>query len=473
MNLDLTDGIVRIVKPNGTTAGTGFVVTNYGLIATCAHVIEAAGVKPGGVVRLAFLATGEEREAVAVSAWWRASDAEDIAILRLQGNLPRSIHALPLGSPGRGKGHRFETFGFSSTNPNEGMWGSGEILGETAVQGVRMAQLSSGQVTTGFSGAPVWDRETWQVIGMVSTITRRDDFGRQAETVFAVSTEVLAQVCPQLQSMLPPFAASEEAAAPPPELRAGEQVELEGKAYLVREVVAQRAFEALVVRAARASDCKMGRDVGLRQVATIADSVEARASLHRVVRQGQRLGQAASGCPHLPQVYGVVEEEPGMVCVIVEWIQGTPIDNLMAQDGPLPGPPSLRQLMYWAADVCDALTALHRRRISHGGVSGPTILITPSQRGPVLIDPGFASASGTLLVELSAFDPAGDVYDLAAALYRVITHHPPQAVLASDLNPFAPRDLGEALRDALAGSIRRADQFKRRLREVQATLRTA
>jgi serine/threonine protein kinase len=250
-------------------------------------------------------------------------------------------------------------------------------------------------------------------------------------------------------------------------------VELEGKAYLVREIIAQRAFEALTVRTARASDCKMGRDVGLRQVVAVADSAETRASLRRAVSQAQRLGQAASGCPHLPQVYSVVEQEPGTVWVIVEWIQGTPIDKLMPQDGPLPGPPSLRQLLYWAADACDALSALHRRRISHGGVSGQTILITPRQRGPVLIDPGFTGAADTLPGELSTFDPIGDVRDLAAALYRVTTHHLPQPVPASRLNPFVPQNLDEMLRDALGGSICRADQFKRRLREVQATLRTA
>ncbi len=56
MIVNLKAGIVRITRPEGATAGTGFIVTDDGLIATCAHVMETAGTRPGERVRLPFRA---------------------------------------------------------------------------------------------------------------------------------------------------------------------------------------------------------------------------------------------------------------------------------------------------------------------------------------------------------------------------------------------------------------------------------
>jgi hypothetical protein len=40
MTVDLTAGVVRILKPNGATAGAGFVASDDGFIVTCAHVVR-------------------------------------------------------------------------------------------------------------------------------------------------------------------------------------------------------------------------------------------------------------------------------------------------------------------------------------------------------------------------------------------------------------------------------------------------
>jgi hypothetical protein len=63
MTIDLKAGIVRVLRPNGETSGTGFVVIDDGLIVTCAHVVEAAGVGSGDSVHIVFHAIGEERGA--------------------------------------------------------------------------------------------------------------------------------------------------------------------------------------------------------------------------------------------------------------------------------------------------------------------------------------------------------------------------------------------------------------------------
>jgi hypothetical protein len=69
MSEDLTTGIVRILTADDTTAGTGFVVTDDGLIVTCAHMMENTGAGPSDTVHVAFHATGEVRKARAEPDW--------------------------------------------------------------------------------------------------------------------------------------------------------------------------------------------------------------------------------------------------------------------------------------------------------------------------------------------------------------------------------------------------------------------
>jgi len=200
MSDDLTTGIVRILTPDGSTAGTGFIVSDDGLIATCAHVVEACGAGPGDTVRIVFHATDEEREARIEPDWWRDPDAEDVSILRLKRPLPEEVTPLPLGSSGGTSGHPFKTFGFPAVKGVEGMWGYGTIGDPTTEAGRPVLQLTgTTEVTPGFSGAPVLDTVTRRVVGMVTAITVPDRYGRLAETAFITPTETLQAVCPALQ----------------------------------------------------------------------------------------------------------------------------------------------------------------------------------------------------------------------------------------------------------------------------------
>src|SRR5207247_1861578 len=98
----LREGIVRILKPNGETAGAGFVLTTDGLIATCSHVVQSNESQKRGEPQpekrtIVFRATDESREAQIEESreaqiepdWWRSSHkGEDVAILRINGDLP-------------------------------------------------------------------------------------------------------------------------------------------------------------------------------------------------------------------------------------------------------------------------------------------------------------------------------------------------------------------------------------------------
>ncbi len=204
MSSELTASIVRVVGPRGATVGTGFVVTDDGLVATCAHVVAAAGATkespPSGEVQVGLAATGDLRTARIEPGQWLSCDDGDVAILRIEGDLPDQVPPLPLGGSGGTKDHPFTAFGYPPPQAKVGMLGGGTIVGPGRNEkDMPLIQLRSTEVTPGFSGAPVWDERTRRVVGMVSAITPPDRYARLAQTAFATPSETLRQVCPVLQ----------------------------------------------------------------------------------------------------------------------------------------------------------------------------------------------------------------------------------------------------------------------------------
>src|SRR6266581_673573 len=175
MSDDLSAGIVRILSDR--TVGTGFVVSDDGLIATCAHVVGNPGPEKVTVI---FLSTNEQREATVEEQWLCDVEAEDIAILRLEGSLPQGVKALPLGSSTGVSGHKVSTFGFPSVGEVEGIAGHGKVLGRGTQTraGQPLLQIRSSEITRGFSGAPLWDEQRQRVIGQVVMVATPDESGK-------------------------------------------------------------------------------------------------------------------------------------------------------------------------------------------------------------------------------------------------------------------------------------------------------
>ncbi|MFI6485947.1 trypsin-like peptidase domain-containing protein [Streptomyces sp. NPDC050564] len=184
-------------------AGAGFLI-GEDVVVTCAHVVRASGHGPGERVQLVFpRAEGApQAEGQVLIGQWRASDADDVAIIRLS-DVPATVEPLPVGSAAGCRGHRVRSFGFPAQAPPGGHFGygtAGDLLPPTDVEGGGgLLQLTgANDLTQGFSGGPVVDEVTGLVIGMLTAITAPDGHLRGQGIAYATPAQVLREVWPAL-----------------------------------------------------------------------------------------------------------------------------------------------------------------------------------------------------------------------------------------------------------------------------------
>jgi len=202
------ESIVCIISSNKKIAGTGFFASDR-LVLTCAHVVIGAKSFPGAIIWLR-LYNGQDLAALVELEYWRDVDKEDIAVLRLLGDPPFTVNPLRLGTSTNTKEHSFETYGFPEGYP-DGLWGYGKINTHKIEKGFELIQITSREITNGFSGAPIFNEKTQRVIGMVTARTKADleqrkidgnilniETGRLTETAFATPSLVLVNVCSEL-----------------------------------------------------------------------------------------------------------------------------------------------------------------------------------------------------------------------------------------------------------------------------------
>ena len=194
---DLSAAVAQILSGDGKVVGAGFLIGDRALV-TCAHVVEAAGGRPGARIQLVFphVPGAPLIEGDVDAALWRPPQEEDVAILRLD-QTPQGVPMPGLGSAAGCQGHRVRSFGFPRQAPGGGHSGyavAGHLLPESAGSGRLLQLADANDLTTGFSGAPVMDEVRNRVIGMVTAVAVPDDRQKGMNIAYATPTEVLREV---------------------------------------------------------------------------------------------------------------------------------------------------------------------------------------------------------------------------------------------------------------------------------------
>lgn len=173
--------------------GTGFVVSDRGLIASCVHVVRDLTDWPyqrwDQPIQVRFRATGRYVDAYVLEKYFKPE--LDLTILALRTALPDDVEPLPLASEAGSEGHTTSMWGHPA-GYEMGLLGRGEVLG---IEGQGWLQLTSAQTTHGYSGGPVWDNHWRRVIGMIVSGTNEDKIGRLQYENFALRAEALVEAC--------------------------------------------------------------------------------------------------------------------------------------------------------------------------------------------------------------------------------------------------------------------------------------
>ncbi|MFJ4525314.1 serine/threonine protein kinase [Streptomyces sp. NPDC088810] len=148
----------------------------------------------------------------------------------------------------------------------------------------------------------------------------------------------------------------------------------------------------------------------------------------RVVRTSETMRLLRPG-----QIAAVVDAvvEAGTLWTVTEWIDGTPLGELLAEEGSF-HPVRAARL---GLELLDVLQAAHDEGITHGELSPGQVFVRDG--GPVVVT-GFGLAGATLVPRLTApsyaspeqarderIGPAADLWALGALLYTMVEGRPP------------------------------------------------
>jgi eukaryotic-like serine/threonine-protein kinase len=248
-------------------------------------------------------------------------------------------------------------------------------------------------------------------------------------------------------------------------LKQGEQLEH----YRIDGVVAEGPMASVF----KGTDLRTNRPVAIKapQMAAESDPVFFE-RFRREAEIGRKLDH-----PGVIKVFP--REDRAGVYMVMEWVEGPLLRELMARQGKLP----VERAIKIAAEICGALYYVHSRGVVHRDLK-PENIVVEAQERIKLIDFGIAGEEGARRLTFGKFsnvmgtpdyispeqirgkrgDARSDIYALGAMLYEMVTGRPPfrgenAFLIMNDrlLNhPVPPREIDPEIPESLQEIIYRA-----------------
>jgi CTP:molybdopterin cytidylyltransferase MocA len=216
----LSKWTVKVTSEDGAGTGTGILVTNDGIVATCYHVIGDSNTETiYNNIKIHF------HNSSTYSACLLSKDTElnvdnnvrvcdplnDIALLKINDpgySFDEVRDAICPLSQSIFTGHDFYTSGFRKAEYFARPLGSlGKIIQVTKMRlseeiQIPVIQLKCEDIEEGMSGSPVFDVQSQKVIGIISTVYD-DELDKVKGLVLAIPVESIVRVYPEIKSKNP------------------------------------------------------------------------------------------------------------------------------------------------------------------------------------------------------------------------------------------------------------------------------